>query len=229
MVEVEAGLVGRDVGLEQGIAPLTPNAIDPLPAQVAEALEGVRPVSSGQVFQCAFHRPIQTSRLTPRRRWTQSPAPTRAPIFFLQAKNDYSLSALEALSAEMARLGKPHQVRVYPDFGSSAQQGHEFCTLAAEEWGPEVFAFFRQPPSLRRETGEGRRGLVRLCWGLALPWPWEGMRRSAWGEAWGWRVGKRARIAESRNWAVWVIAPVTIRKPGSPFPVVPAHKYPRNA
>lgn len=84
--------------------------------------------------------------------WNQSPElrerllaavrAARSPIFFLQAKNDYSLSALEALSAEMARLGKPHQVRVYPDFGSSAQQGHEFCALGAEEWGPEVFAFF---------------------------------------------------------------------------------------
>lgn len=71
VVEIEAGLVGRDVGLEQGIAPLAPDAIDLLPAQAAEALEGVRPVSSGQVFQCAFHRPIQTSSLTPRRRWTQ--------------------------------------------------------------------------------------------------------------------------------------------------------------
>lgn len=64
------------------------------------------------------------------------------PIFFIQAQNDTSDAALQALSAEMRKAGKPYQAKVFPAFGNSTQDGHNFCILGAELWGPEVFSFF---------------------------------------------------------------------------------------
>lgn len=64
------------------------------------------------------------------------------PVFYIQAQNDTSDSALQALSEEMRKAGKPYQAKVFPAFGTSAQDGHSFCALGAEVWGPEVFAFF---------------------------------------------------------------------------------------
>lgn len=66
------------------------------------------------------------------------------PVFFIQAQNDYSLTALQALSEEMRKAGKPYQSKVFPAFGNSNQSGHEFCAQGTDIWGPEVFAFLAQ-------------------------------------------------------------------------------------
>jgi dienelactone hydrolase len=66
------------------------------------------------------------------------------PVFFMQAQNDASDSALKALSEEMRKAGKPYVAKIYPPFGSTAQQGHEFCAVGVEVWGPEVFGFLAQ-------------------------------------------------------------------------------------
>jgi hypothetical protein len=50
----------------------------------------------------------------------------RAPIFFIQAKNDYDLSPTRALSAAMDKAAKEFEVTIYPTFGSSVQEGHSF-------------------------------------------------------------------------------------------------------
>lgn len=77
-----------------------------------------------------------------RARLTEAAQKAVMPIFLLQAQNDHSLAALEGLSETLRRSGKPHQARVYPAFGTTPQQGHEFCAQGSEIWGPEVFAFF---------------------------------------------------------------------------------------
>lgn len=64
-----------------------------------------------------------------------------APIFFIQAENDFDLRPSQVLSQEMQRAGKPHQVKIYPAFGASRQDGHEFCVRGADRWGDDVFAF----------------------------------------------------------------------------------------
>ena len=66
---------------------------------------------------------------------------TTAPVFFIHAANDYSIAPAKALAAEMARLGKPHKVRIYPSFGHSAGDGHGFVHLSVATWEPDVFAF----------------------------------------------------------------------------------------
>lgn len=63
------------------------------------------------------------------------------PVFFVQAENDYDLTPSRALSAEMQRAGKSHQVKVYPRFGSGPQDAHDFCVKGLEVWGPDVFPY----------------------------------------------------------------------------------------
>jgi carboxymethylenebutenolidase len=66
----------------------------------------------------------------------------RVPIFFLQAMNDYDITPSLALSGEMTKLGKPDQVKIYPAYGSTPQDGHGgFCTNAPDVWGTDVIAF----------------------------------------------------------------------------------------
>jgi carboxymethylenebutenolidase len=65
----------------------------------------------------------------------------RMPIFLVQAANDYSTAPTRELAAELARLGRPHQARVFPAFGLTADEGHVFARDGALVWGDEVRAF----------------------------------------------------------------------------------------
>jgi len=63
------------------------------------------------------------------------------PVFFLQAENDFDLTPNKVLAEEVARAGRPVVARLYPPFGSSAQDGHDFCVKGVATWGPDVLAF----------------------------------------------------------------------------------------
>jgi len=66
----------------------------------------------------------------------------QAPVFLIQAQNDYNLSPSEALSKEGAKKHKDFQAKVYPAFGESHQDGHwGFCSTATNVWGDDVLAF----------------------------------------------------------------------------------------
>jgi len=47
----------------------------------------------------------------------------------------------KALAAEMTRLGKPTQVKIYPSVGRTSGEGHDFVHLGLSTWEPDVFAF----------------------------------------------------------------------------------------
>jgi hypothetical protein len=66
----------------------------------------------------------------------------RAPIFLLQAANDYSLAPSHELSKEAKKKSVAFQSKVYPAVGSSHEDGHwKFCTGAMNVWGDDVLAF----------------------------------------------------------------------------------------
>jgi acetyl esterase/lipase len=69
---------------------------------------------------------------------------SRAPIFFFQAANDYDLSPSRTLSAAMKAAGKEYEIKIYPAFGDSAQDGHSFGYFGGEVWGSDVFRFLNQ-------------------------------------------------------------------------------------
>ena len=69
---------------------------------------------------------------------------SQMPIFFIQAKNDYDVSPSRDLAAAMEKSGKPHNLQIFPAFGKSNQDAHEFCVHGGEIWAPQVFSFLAQ-------------------------------------------------------------------------------------
>jgi dienelactone hydrolase len=66
----------------------------------------------------------------------------KAPVFLVQAENDYSLGPSHALSKEAAKKHKDFQSKIYPTFGKSEHDGHwGFCSTATDVWGADVLAF----------------------------------------------------------------------------------------
>jgi dienelactone hydrolase len=66
----------------------------------------------------------------------------RAPVFLIQAENDYSLDPSHVLSKEANKKHKDFQSKIYPAFGRSHQDGHwGFCSSATDLWGADVLAF----------------------------------------------------------------------------------------
>ena len=64
-----------------------------------------------------------------------------APVFFIHAENDYSLSSGKVLDARRQQIGKPHRLRIYPAIGDTVDDGHDFLHLGVNIWEPDVFAF----------------------------------------------------------------------------------------
>src|SRR6266851_9407892 len=62
-----------------------------------------------------------------------------APVFFIHAANDFSLSAGKQLDARLEQLGKPHRLKIYPPVGHTADEGHAFLYLGVSTWEPDVF------------------------------------------------------------------------------------------
>ena len=67
-----------------------------------------------------------------------------APVFFIHAENDYSLSSGKVLDARRELIGKPHRLKIYPPIGDTADEGHDFLHLGVNIWEPDVFAFLEE-------------------------------------------------------------------------------------
>jgi dienelactone hydrolase len=66
----------------------------------------------------------------------------KAPVFLIQAQNDYNLAPSRVLSEEARKKNKDFQSKIYPAFGNSHQDGHwGFCSSATGVWGNDVLAF----------------------------------------------------------------------------------------
>jgi dipeptidyl aminopeptidase/acylaminoacyl peptidase len=65
----------------------------------------------------------------------------RVPIFFLQAENDYNLSPSLTLSQAMKDARKPFELKIYPPFGNSVEDGHTFGYFGSSVWADDVFRF----------------------------------------------------------------------------------------
>jgi dipeptidyl aminopeptidase/acylaminoacyl peptidase len=63
------------------------------------------------------------------------------PVMLIHAANDYSTVPGEAMADEMARLGKPHILKIYPPVGQTADDGHNFVYTAIAVWESDVFKF----------------------------------------------------------------------------------------
>lgn len=69
---------------------------------------------------------------------------SRAPMFLLQAENDYDLSPTRTLSAQLHQAGKSAEEKIYPAFGENHMWGHNFAWLGGSIWGPDGIAFLER-------------------------------------------------------------------------------------
>jgi hypothetical protein len=66
----------------------------------------------------------------------------KAPVFLIQAENDYNLAPSKLLAREANKKKKDFQSKIYPPFGNRHQDGHwGFCSTAAYVWGNDVLTF----------------------------------------------------------------------------------------
>jgi|GEM_PF-2307498 len=64
------------------------------------------------------------------------------PTYFLQAQNDYNTQPSIQLSGEAAKMQKTYDMKIYPAFGETSQQGHGgFCLDGSSVWGTDVLSF----------------------------------------------------------------------------------------
>ena len=63
----------------------------------------------------------------------------RAPVFFIHAANDYSLNPGKVMDERLARLGKPHRLKIYPPIGRTPDDGHAFPLIGVKIWESDVF------------------------------------------------------------------------------------------
>jgi dienelactone hydrolase len=66
---------------------------------------------------------------------------TTAPIMLIQAGNDYSTAPSSALADELEQLHKPHLLKIYPPFGRTSEDAHNFLYFAISRWEGDVFKF----------------------------------------------------------------------------------------
>ena len=52
-----------------------------------------------------------------------APRSARAPLYLFQAENDFDLSPTRVLYAALQEAHKPGEMRIYPAFGDTAQDG----------------------------------------------------------------------------------------------------------
>lgn len=76
-----------------------------------------------------------------RERINSSLARLRAPVFLIYAQNDYSLGSAKALPKELQRLGKSHELRIYPPVGATQRDGHNLLYRSVPTWEADVFSF----------------------------------------------------------------------------------------
>ena len=67
-----------------------------------------------------------------------------APMFFIHAANDYSVTSGQALDARLAELGKPHRLKIHPAVGKTADDGHGFMYDSVGAWEADVFRVSRR-------------------------------------------------------------------------------------
>ncbi len=68
----------------------------------------------------------------------------KAPVFVIQAQNDFTLEPSELLGKELELKGGANRAKVYPPFGTTHAQGNTFALNACNTWSMDVFDFIRE-------------------------------------------------------------------------------------
>jgi carboxymethylenebutenolidase len=85
---------------------------------------------------------------------------SRAPIFFFQAANDYDISPSNTLAAAMKDAGKAYEVKIYPAYGDSPEEGHTLGYFGSSIWINDVLRFLNEHcRALESKDADGNNGV----------------------------------------------------------------------
>jgi dienelactone hydrolase len=82
-----------------------------------------------------------------RERMSECVRNAKAPVFLIQAKNDYSTGPSEVLGPLLSARGGLYRNKVYPEFGTTPQEGHGGFACWDEGiaiWGNDVLSFLKE-------------------------------------------------------------------------------------
>jgi dipeptidyl aminopeptidase/acylaminoacyl peptidase len=107
-------------------------------------LTAERPLGLNAVIDFAGGSMAWSSRPRLRERLLQEAEHAQAPVFFLQAENDFNTAPSRVLSEAMRQKKLPYRLRIFPPHGATPLAGHaHFCNHGSSEWGPDVLDFLR--------------------------------------------------------------------------------------
>ena len=124
----------------------------------AERGLGLRAVANfaGAAATWESHAPL-------RERLLRAASRATVPVYVAQAANDYSTQPTLRIGEALAAAGRPHRMRIWPAYGSTADHGHGFGIFAADQWAAEVLAFFDEADSQRPVTSATPRAAVPVA------------------------------------------------------------------
>jgi dienelactone hydrolase len=77
-----------------------------------------------------------------RQRLISAAGKATAPVFLLQAENDYDLAPSRELAKALEQSGRKYKSVIYPPYGSTPAEGHGgFCFRGVGVWGADVLSF----------------------------------------------------------------------------------------
>ena len=65
----------------------------------------------------------------------------QVPLMLIQARDDIHLTPTYVLGGELARLGRPHETRIYQTIGNQRGDGHGVFNKAVWLWEQDVERF----------------------------------------------------------------------------------------
>jgi dipeptidyl aminopeptidase/acylaminoacyl peptidase len=68
----------------------------------------------------------------------------RSPMLFIQAENDFNLAPSKVLFNTMRAANRPAEIKIFPSFGTSAQDGHSFAYRGVNIWREEATLFIER-------------------------------------------------------------------------------------
>jgi dienelactone hydrolase len=166
LLEREAKLRGEDARRRLQLVLLTTDHLDDVTAGIAFLKKNVANVDSSRVAVAGHSFGGQLTLLAAERDKTLRAAVTFAtaavqwegsaglrdrllesarklttPIFLTYAANDYSTEPGKAISAELARLKRVHELKIYPAVGDTTSTGHGAVYTDIATWERDVFRF----------------------------------------------------------------------------------------
>jgi hypothetical protein len=64
-----------------------------------------------------------------------------APVVIIQGVKDFSVAPRRVLHAALEAVHRPSELRIYPPYGSSADDGHNFGWRGSDVWMKDALAF----------------------------------------------------------------------------------------